>query len=129
MRHYKIIELDAEPTGRKATLRELTPERVRAIIKTIKDKGQDYVFSLLYGELQPLADLLGDCAELSPEVGGVDGLSYSEVFHLTEEFKALNPDFFRLMGETGGVLAHLLTLARTSLNVPVAPSSEPDTAA
>jgi len=59
---------------------------------------------LVKGELSGLAGLLGDCVELSPDVGGPDGLGYSEIEQIKTGFMEVNRAFFDLAAATGGML-------------------------
>lgn len=125
-RNYKIIELDEPPSNRRVTLRELEVPAVKSIVKEIRQRGNELAFALLYGDLHEISNLLGDCVELSTEVGGIDGLSYSEVFRIRSEFKELNKDFFLEAESTGGIMAHLLTLSRPTSTAPAVSSSPRD---
>lgn len=90
----KTINLDDPATGRTATVRELTPAVVRNANAQIQKDGIKFLADALVGDFTALGALLGDCVELSEAVGGLDGLSFSEVDAIKDAFLEINSSFF-----------------------------------
>jgi len=128
MRLSKTIPLDEAETTRTATVRELTPIIVRNMVTQGEAAAAQMLEDLVKGNFAGLLGALGDCVELSADVGGPDGLSYSEIELIKTAFMEVNRAFFGLAAASGSVLLHLLMNGLNNSIAPAASSSTTDTA-
>lgn len=113
MRYEKIVQLDEPPSSRIVKVREIQVPLAENILARSEDENLTLLEEVAKFQFANLLALLGDCIEFSPEVGGCEGLSFSEVEKIKAEFLEVNRPFFDHAAAAGGLLLQLLAIRLT----------------